>query len=106
MKAIEYKFTEAVLFSFAAAEVRKDSEQAVADQGERSVQPLGGDGLHFDAAKTPDAPGPLTWTQNKEDTSTRNVRPQSALNGLGSQNMGPGTNHAGPLGTSGKLAGT
>ncbi len=81
--------------------MRKDTEQAVADQGERSVQPLGGDGPHVDAAKPPDAPGPLTLTQNKEDTSTRNVRPQSALNGLGS-----GTNHAGTLGSSGKLAGT
>ncbi len=89
--------------SFNAAEVMKKSAQTVADQGERSVQPFGGDGPHVDAATTPDASAPLTSTCKKEVISTRSVQPTSPLNGRSPQCIGSGTQHAGDMGAHGKL---
>ncbi len=71
--------------------------------GERSVQPFGGDGLHVDAAKTPDASGPLTSTPKSGDTSARTVQLTVALNGHSSQAIGSDTNHAGDTEAPGKL---
>ncbi len=86
--------------------MRKDSEQAVADQGERSVQPLGGDDPRVEATNTPDVSAPLTSTSKRGKTiSTRNVQLKPDLNGFCSQSTGPGTDHAGTLGASGELAG-
>ncbi len=46
------------------------SEPVVADQGERSVQPFGGDGPHVEAANTREASTPLTSTpKRRENTS-------------------------------------
>ncbi len=39
----------------------------------RSVQPLGGDGQHVEAANTPDASAPLTSTPRRGDISTRSA---------------------------------
>ncbi len=92
-------------FSFIAAELMKKSEPTVADQGMRSVQPLGGDGPHVEAANTREATAPLTSTpKRRENTSTKNAQLQSALNGLGSHGIGHGINHASALGAPGKLA--
>ncbi len=45
-----------------------------AEGGTRSVQLLGGDGLHVDAAKLPDASAPLTSTPTRgKDSSTRSA---------------------------------
>ncbi len=102
--AIQYKFTKDLSFSYIAAEVRKKSEPVVADRGERSVQPFGGDGPHVDAATTFDASAPLTSTPKKtENASTRNAQLESASNGLSSQGIGYGTNHASNLEAPGKL---
>ncbi len=91
-------------FSYIAAEVRTTSEPAVADRGMRSVQPLGGDGPHVEAANTRDASAPLTSTpKRRENTSTRPVQPAAPLNGRSSQGIGAGTQHAGDLGAPGKL---
>ncbi len=76
----------------------KKSEPVVADRGERSVQPFGGDGPHVEAAKTREASATLTLTPKKEDISTRPFQPTSPLNGRRS-----GTQHAGDLGAPGKL---
>ncbi len=75
------------------AELMKKSEPTVDDQGERSVQPFGGDGPHVDAATTPDASAPLTSTPKKEVISTR----PEPLNGRSSLNIGSGTEHASAL---------
>ncbi len=80
----------------------KKSESTVADQGERSVQPLGGDGPHVEAANAREASAPLTSTPKEEHISTRNAHPAAALNGRCSQSTGSGRQHAGDLGASGK----
>ncbi len=81
----------------------KKSEPAVADQGERSVQPFGGDGPHVDAANTCEASAPPTSTSKEEHISTRNAHFASAFNGRSAQGIGPGIQHAGDLGVPGKL---
>ncbi len=81
----------------------KKSEPTVADQGERSVQPLGGDGPHVEAANTREASAPLTSTPKKEVISTRNAQPATPLNGRSSQGIGSSIPHASALGTRGKL---
>ncbi len=83
---------------------KDEPEPAVADQGERSVQPLGGDGPHVEAANTRDASAPLTSTPKKrENTSTRNAQFQPYSNGLSSQGIGYGINHISNLEMPGKL---
>ncbi len=81
----------------------KKSEPAVADQGERSVRPFGGDGPHVDAATTPDASAPLTSTPKKEVISTRSVQPAARWNERNSQGIGSDIPHASTLGERGKL---
>ncbi len=46
------------------------SEPVVADQVKRSVQPLGGDGSHVEAANTREASAPLTSTPKEEHLGT------------------------------------
>ncbi len=53
-------------FSSTAAEVKVKG-------GMRSVQPLGGDGQHVEAANTPDASVPLISTPRRGDISTRSA---------------------------------
>ncbi len=56
-------------FSSSAAEVKVKVEG-----GMRSVQPLGGDGQHVEAANTPDASAPLISTPKmRKDASTRSA---------------------------------
>ncbi len=82
----------------------KKSEPAVADRGERSVQPFGGDGPHVEAANTREASATFTSTpKRRENTSTRNAKPAAALKGRSLQGIGSGTQHAGDLGAPGKL---
>ncbi len=82
----------------------KKSKPAVADRGERSVQPFGGDGPHVEAANTREASAPLTSTpKRKENTSTRNAQPAATLNGRSSKGIGYGRNHAIDLEAHGKL---
>ncbi len=79
------------------------SEPTVADQGERSVQPLGGDGPHVDTANTCEASAPPTSTSKEEHISTRNAKPAAAFNGRSSLGIGSGIQHAGDLGVPGRL---
>ncbi len=66
--------------------------------------PFGGDGPHVEAANTREASAPLTSTPKRtENASTRNAQLESASNGLSSQGIGYGTNHASNLETPGKL---
>ncbi len=81
----------------------KKSELTVADRGERSVQPFGGDGPHVDAATTPGASAALTSIPKKEVISTRSVQPATRWNGRSSQEIGSGIPHASTLGARGKL---
>ncbi len=56
-------------FSYIAAELK-----AKVEGGMRSVQPLGGDGQHVEAANTPDASAPLISTPKmRKDASTRSA---------------------------------
>ncbi len=81
----------------------KKSEPVVADQGERSVQPLGGDGPHVEATSTCEASAPLTSTPQKEVISTRSVQPATRWNERNSQGIGSDIPHASDLGACGKL---
>ncbi len=82
----------------------KKSEPTVADRGERSVQPLGGDGPHVVAANTREASAPLTSTpKRRENTATRNAKPAAAMNGRSLQGIGSSTQHAGDFEAHGKL---
>ncbi len=54
-------------FSSTAAEVK-----AKVEGGMRSVQPLGGDGQHVEAANTPDTSAPLISTPNAGEPLLRN----------------------------------
>ncbi len=83
--------------------MRTTSEPAVADRGERSVQPLGGDGPHVEAANTREASAPPTSTSKEEHISTRNAHPAAAFNGRSSHGIGSSTQHAGDFEAHGKL---
>ncbi len=81
----------------------KKSKPVVADQGERSVHPFGGDGPHVEATNTCEASAPLNSTPKKEVISTRSVQPATPMNGRSSQEIGSGIPHASDLGARGKL---
>ncbi len=88
-------FKERLSFSYVAEEVREKLGPTIADQGERSVQPLGGDGPHVEVANTPDASAPLISTPKRENFSIKNGQSAVALNGHSSQGIGSATNQAG-----------
>ncbi len=69
-----------------------------AEGGQRSVQPLGGDGQHVEVANTPEASAP----RKGENVSIRNAQLAGAMNRRSSQGIGSGTSHAGDLEAPGK----
>ncbi len=86
---------ESLLYSCITEEVREESKPTFAGQGELSVHPLGGDGLHVEGANTPDSSAPFISAPKRENVSIKNGQPAVALNGHSSQGIGSATNQAG-----------